>query len=62
MDFPIHINTISMDLSILYFKGTQVKITNFNTFLYLKIILANSADSDEMPHYMVFHLGLHRLP
>ena len=25
VDFPIHIDTISMDLSILYFKGSQVK-------------------------------------
>ena len=25
MDFPIHIDTISMDLSILYCKGSQVK-------------------------------------
>ena len=27
IDFPIHIDTISMDLSILYFKGSQVKIS-----------------------------------
>ena len=26
MKVPIHIDTISMDLSILYFKGPQVKI------------------------------------
>ena len=24
--------------------------------------LANSADPDEMPHYVAFHLGLHCLP
>ena len=32
--------------------------------LSLKIILllANSADIDEMQHYVVFHLGLHCLP
>ena len=27
MDFPIHIDTISMDLSFLYFKGSQVEIS-----------------------------------
>ena len=27
MDCPIHINTLSMELSILYFKGLQVKIS-----------------------------------
>ena len=33
-------------------------------FLSFKIffILANSADSDEMPPYAAFHLGLHCLP
>ena len=53
MDFPIHIYTICMDLSILYFKGSQVEI--FNTFLCLKmiLILANRADLDEMPPYAV---------
>ena len=32
-------------------------------FLSLKIdlILANSVDPDEMPHYAAFHLGLHCL-
>ena len=27
MDYPIHIDTISMELSILYFKGLPVKIS-----------------------------------
>ena len=33
-------------------------------FLSLKIdfVLANSADSDEMQHYVAFYLGLHCLP
>ena len=37
----------------------QVKI-----FLSLQIyfVLANSADPDEMPSYVAFHLGLHCLP
>ena len=29
MDYPIHIDTISMDLSILYFMGSQVEISVF---------------------------------
>ena len=33
-------------------------------FLSLKMdfVLANSADTDKMMHYAVFHLGLHCLP
>ena len=27
IDLPIHIDTISMGLSILYFKGSQVEVT-----------------------------------
>ena len=29
MDFPLHIDTISMDLSNLYSKGSQVNISKF---------------------------------
>ena len=62
MDFPIHNDTkvaISMGLPILYLKGSQVDV-----FLPLKVvlILANSADPDEIQHYAAFHLGLHCLP
>ena len=58
MDFPIHIDAISIELPIVYLKGSQV------VFLCLKaiLILANSADPDEMQHYAAFHLGLHCLP
>ena len=37
---------------------------NYDGFLSLKVvlILANSADPDEMQHYATFHLGLHCLP
>ena len=64
MDFPIHIDTISMGLPIVYFKGSQVDFLNYDVFLSLKIILifANSADPDEMQHCAAFHLGLHYLP
>ena len=64
MAYSSHNYTISMDLSILYFKGLLVKISINDIFLSLKIvcILANSADSDEMPPYVAFHQGLHCLP
>ena len=64
MDYPIHIDTISVYLSNLYFEGSQVKILDFDVFLSLKIvfILANSANPDEMLHDATFHLGLHCLP
>ena len=47
MEYPIHIDTTSMELSILYFKGLLVMMYKF---LSLKIvfILVNSADRDEM--------------
>ena len=50
MNFPIHIYTISMGLHIVYFKGSQVELLNYDVFLSLKLvlILANSADPDEM--------------
>ena len=55
--------TISMNLSILYFKGWQAKYLNFNTFLSLTVfILTNSADPNEMVHYAAFLHGLHCLP
>ena len=62
MDFPIHIDTISMGLPTLYFKGLHVVISKLRCismkFFY---ILANSADPDEMQHYAAFHQGLHCL-
>ena len=58
MDYPIHIDTISMELSILYLKGLPVKFLQNDVFLSLKnvFVVANRADPDEML------LGLHRLP
>ena len=49
MDYPIHVDTISMELSI-YFKRLSVK---FSIKLCVSVpedffILANSADPDEM--------------
>ena len=44
-------------------RGDSSKFLNFNIFLSLKIvlILANSADPDEMQHDAAFHLGLYCL-
>ena len=55
----MHIDTIGMDLPILYFKWSQIKFLKFS---YISVpdvvcILANSADPDEMPPYAAFHLG-----
>ena len=46
-----------------FLKFRILKILNFHPW-YLKVvlILANSADPDEMQHYAAFHLGLHCLP
>ena len=60
MFYPIHIDIISMELSILYFKGSQVK--RCISVPEDCFILANSADPDEMQPYVVFHRGLHCLP
>ena len=61
MDFPIFIHTISMGLPILYLRGHRYNFLNYDVFRSLKVvlILANSADPDEMQHYAAFHLGLH---
>ena len=50
IDYLKHIDTISMELSILYFKGFWSKFPLDYVFLSLKIvfIFANSADPDEM--------------
>ena len=45
-------------------KGHIYNFLNYDVFLSLKIvlILANSANSDEMQHFAAFHLGLHCWP
>ena len=65
MDFPKHIDTYSMGHSILCFKGPKVEILDNNYVvmaLQIGLILGNSADPNEMPHYAAFHLCLHCLP
>ena len=63
MGHPIHVDSLSMELSILYFKGLIAGL-NFYKMMYFCpfVIWANSADPDEMPHYAAFHQGLHCLP
>ena len=64
MEFPNHIDTMSMGLPIVYFKGSWVEFLKYDVFLSLRVvlILANSADPDEMQFCAAFHLGLHCLP
>ena len=52
MDSSFWVDEINLEWSIVYIKG----------LLSLNIVLANSADPDEMQHYGAFHLGLHCLP
>ena len=58
MDFSLHIDKISLGLSILYFKGLQVEVSKLLCYEFFKF-LANSADLDGMQHY---NLGLPCLP
>ena len=55
---------MSMELSILYFKGLSLKILQNDVFLSLKIvfILAKSVDPYEILPYASFYLGFHCLP
>ena len=57
----MNIDTISIELPIVY---TNTGVTDYGVFQFLKVvlILANSADPDEMQHYAAFYLGLHVLP
>ena len=64
MEVSIKLHTIKTGWTIVYIEGSQVIISKNNiVFLSLKIdfVLVISADSDEMPHYVTFHLGLHCL-
>ena len=64
MDYPNHIDTIRMELCILYLKGLLVKISIRWCISFADIFFyhRNNADSDEMPPNAAFHLGLHCLP
>ena len=72
MDYFIYIDTISKELSILYFKGWLVKISvKWHVFVDEDCFIlansaecdeANSAEADEMPPCVPFHQVLHYLP
>ena len=47
-----------LDESICHFRG----VWSFLFYFLWKIWLANTLDSDQMPHYVVSDLGLHCLP
>ena len=53
-----------MDCPLCTLGDLGYNFLNYDVFLSLKIvlILANSADPDEMQQYAAFHLGLYCLP
>ena len=66
MDFPIHIATLRMGLSIIYSRGYRYTFPNKYVLqsLIIVFIIANRAEPDETQHHAAFHLvlGLHCLP
>ena len=63
LEFSIKLHTIKLGLSILYIEGSQIMFFLEKNIVFLslkiKIVLANSADSDKILHYVAFHLGRH---
>ena len=66
MNYPIHINAISMEQFILYFKGSHVEMSIICRISVLGdsfiLRLTNSSDPVETPPYVVFYLRLLCLP
>ena len=64
MHFSIHIDTISMGLPTVNFKGSPKKFSSVMNVLLLmvRLHLAKDADPDEFQHYVEFHLDVHCLP
>ena len=58
MNCPIHIVTINLELSILYFKWLPIKIS---IKWFVSVPEESLSDPGEMLLY-AFHLGLHCLP
>ena len=55
MEIPyILIDTISMELPIVYFKGSPINFSKLRCISVPVFILANSADTDEMQHMLHF--------
>ena len=65
MEFSIKLHTIKSGLvHCIYTEGPQVSISKYHCISFFEdpfCFKANSADSDEMPHYVAFHLCLHCL-
>ena len=61
MDFFIKFDTVKSEWFIVYIEGSKVIISfkKCNFFPRSHFVSANSADPDEMPHSVSFHLGLH---
>ena len=59
MEYPIHIDAISMGCPFCILSSYWLKFLYNDVFLSLKIdfIVANIADPDEMLHNAAFHLG-----
>ena len=59
MDYPIHIDTIKMELSILYLKGFQVKFS-----IKCRIFVPEDCfiSANSLNPFVAFHLGLHCMP
>ena len=60
MNFPKQIDTLRMGYSILCLRDHRSKFLNYD--VVMSFILGNSADPDEMPPYVGFHLRHHCLP
>ena len=54
--------TISMELSILYLKGSEFHIKCISFIHEDCFYLSNLAGPDQMQPFTTFHLGLHCLP
>ena len=57
MEFSIKLHTKESGCNVVYIEGPPPPKKRI-----LILSLANSADSDEMLHYVAFHLDLHCLP
>ena len=58
MNFSFWLDTITLEWSIVYIKGSQVI---FISIFENRFASANSVDPDEVPRFTAFHLGLHCL-
>ena len=65
MEFSIKFDTVKSGWSIIHIDG----VTGYNLPKYCIsffedgfFVLVNSADTDEIPHQVAFHLGFHCLP